>query len=361
MSEFLRNIHIMSRDYRSLTRSVESRINPENRVLEKSLTEDLSSISYSDVLVYLRYSMNSVGADYTRVTKEAGENAKGHLSTSLTDVVYRYQGSVMTDTHIRAHSDIDLLVISDKFYAFDSSRIGEILDSYDLRSQLNERSLQLLESQFYVDRYSGNSISELQQLRMDCEGILSRQYSTCDTSKGKSVRITNLNLRRNVDVVISNWYDDVMSIVNSKGEYRGIQVYNKDTNSKGDPDYPFLSIERINNRSADTNGRLKKMIRFLKNVKADSSLEIDLSSFDINAICYDIEPWKYREKTFVELVGVVHGQLSSLLSDTSHSDRLTSVDGREFIFRGKPGKLRNMQLLFAEVISIFGDISGSKI
>ena len=36
------------------------------------------------------------------------------------------------------------------------------------------------------------------------------------------------------------------------------------------------------------------MIRFLKNIKAISEHEIELSSFDINAICFDIDPVKYQ-------------------------------------------------------------------
>jgi len=36
------------------------------------------------------------------------------------------------------------------------------------------------------------------------------------------------------------------------------------------------------------------MIRFLKILKADSDLEIKLTSFDFNAICYDIETYKIQ-------------------------------------------------------------------
>ena len=71
-----------------------------------------------------------------------------------------------------------------------------------------------------------------------------------------------------MDIVIANWYDNVTAVLRDKdSDFRGIQVYNKELNSKGDPDYPFLSIKRINDRSSKTNGRLKKMIRFLKNIK----------------------------------------------------------------------------------------------
>ena len=69
-------------------------------------------------------------------------------------------------------------------------------------------------------------------------------------------------------------------------KYRGVAIYNKKTNSTEPSSCPFLAIENINNRSAVTNGRLKQMIRFLKNVRSDSDVKIELTSFEINAICY---------------------------------------------------------------------------
>lgn len=347
----------MPRNYKSLTENITARINPEKVRLEKALTDDLSSISYSDVLVYVRYAMNGVDPLYTQKSMEAGENAKQHLKRSLTDVTFRYQGSVMTNTHIKAHSDIDLLTISDKFYTFDRSGIEKILESNEHKSRFSERSINKLENEIKGPVYGGRAIDDLRQLRLDCERILSREYSTHDLSNGKAIKITNLGLRRDVDVVIANWYDDVSSIINDRGEYRGVQIYNKDTDVKGSPDYPFLSIERINERSSTVHGRLKKMIRFLKNVKAESAHEINLSSFDINAICYDIDPSKYSNLTFLQLVPVIYNQLKSICTDKFHADKIVSVDGREYIFRGND-KSNNLKLLWSEVIGVYNDLNG---
>ena len=77
----------------------------------------------------------------------------------------------------------------------------------------------------------------------------------------------NKNLNREVEVVSSCWYDDVSSIIRGKGIYRGVQVYDKEHHKKCDADFPFLSINRINERGTETEGRLKRMIRFMKNVK----------------------------------------------------------------------------------------------
>lgn len=343
----------MAKNYKLLTESIRGRLNPENFALKKSFSDELATISYSDVLTFIRVAMKGVEPEYTQRSKDAGERVKEHLNNKLNDVTFRYQGSVMTDTHIKGYSDIDLLTICDKFYSYDSSNIKQLLESTERLAKFRPTSIDKLQNEVNTSSYKGDSLADLRSLRLDSEKILSETYEICDTTKPKSIKIKNKSLNREVDVVISNWYDDVSSIINDKGDYRGVQIYNKETNSKGKADYPFLSIKRINERSSETNGRLKKMIRFLKNVKAFSDHEIDLSSFDINAICYDIKVVEYENLSFYELVPVIYNQMKNISTNQTHSDELVSVDGREYIFRGNSTKLQNLKALLAEVEGIF--------
>jgi len=345
----------MAKNYRQLTESINSRLNPDSLILEKAFSDELGTISYNDTLVFIRTAMKGVDANYTQKSRDAGERVKDHLN-SLADKTFKYQGSVMTNTHIKGVSDIDLLVISDKFYSYDTKSISAILESTERKSKFYSTSIQKLENEKATSNYSGNSIDDLKKLRLDSETSMKMVYSICDTSKPKAIKIKNLNLNREVDIVVANWYDDVSSIINDKGDYRGVQVYDKSSNTKGSADYPFLNIRRINERSSNTNGRLKKMIRFLKNLKAFSQVEIDLSSFDINAICYDIDSGKYQNQVFHELVGTLIIQLRSLSTNSTHSDDLVSVDSREYIFRFNNQKLENMRLLLNEVESVFSDL-----
>ena len=108
------------KDYKNLIESTRARLNPDQITFERRFSEELSSISYSDALTFVRLAMKSVEPSYTAKTKEAGEKVKGHLDTGLSNKTYRYQGSVMTNTHIKGYSDIDLLVISNKFYSWKS-------------------------------------------------------------------------------------------------------------------------------------------------------------------------------------------------------------------------------------------------
>lgn len=108
------------KNYRNLIESTRARLNPDGITFQKTFTEELSALSYSDALTFVRLAMKSVEPEYTEKTKEAGGRVKEHLDNGLVNKTFRYQGSVMTNTHIKGYSDIDLLVISDKFYTWDS-------------------------------------------------------------------------------------------------------------------------------------------------------------------------------------------------------------------------------------------------
>ncbi len=343
----------MSLNYKQLTENIRADLNPERLAFSSKFSSDLATVSYSDVLVFIRTAMKGVEPAYTQKSKDAGENVKTHLNV-LPSKSFEYQGSVMTNTHIKGLSDIDLLVISEKFYSFDSVGISNVLDSPDRLARFYQSSINKLQSEKERTNYAGDALQDLMDLRMGSEKILAAQYVICDMTKPKSIKIKNQNLNREVDVVIASWYDDVTSIINDKGMYRGIQVYNK-SGYRETADYPFLSIQKINTRGNETNSRLRKMIRFLKNIKKYTDHEILLSSFDINAVCYDIDVSRYNAATFLELVPLLYLQLKSIVENTEHAERIVSVDGREYIFRGKTAKIENLRKLLYEVQSIYVD------
>lgn len=348
------------KDYKKISDSIRSQLNPESILVENYFTKELGTISYSDILVFVRMAMKGVDPEYTQKSRDAGERVKEYLDKQLTNKTFRYQGSIMTDTHVKGYSDVDLLVITEQFYARDLPKVDQILSNPEIKKGYPALAINKLETEKLLSLYTGNALDDLKKLRTDCEDILVPIYSICDTTRSKAIRITNQNLKRDVDIVVANWYDDVSSIINNKGIYRGIQVYDKNQNLKGNPDYPFLSIERINEKSSFTNGRLKKMIRFLKNIKGYSEHKIDISSFDINGICYAIDPQKYLTLPFYDLVQIIYNQLYLICTNETYANNLTSVDSREYIFRNDPTKLQNLRLLMEESYSILLDLNTEK-
>ena len=340
-------------DYRSLIERIQGRYNPEyNRDVQNRSIQDLTGID-RDIARYVKLAMNEVDEYYTQRTFEAGENAKTHLRENLRfSVDFEYQGSVMTRTHIRGASDIDLLTITRKFNDTDYSKAMDFVRSNSYGFGLDKVRSWL----YYFNEYTGNANADLRELRLDDERVLRMRYSQCDTSKPKSIKITNLHLHRDVDVVVASWHDSLNYIRCYGDEYRGVQIYDKDKDLRLGPDFPFLSIKRINDRSSETGGRLKKMIRFLKNVRTDSDKNIDLTSFEINAICYDIPMPIYRDAYYLDLVRILWLKLYNLCTDQSEADSLVSVDGTEHVFRGKPERLEQLKKLKNEVFTIYNEL-----
>ena len=110
------------------------RYNPDNApLLEQRILS--GELSYDkDVVKYVKRAMCAVGEDYTKRTIEAGEAAKQHLKDSSRNISFEYQGSVMTNTHIRGASDIDLLVMCEKFYGTDIYKVREEINKSHLHS-----------------------------------------------------------------------------------------------------------------------------------------------------------------------------------------------------------------------------------
>lgn len=170
------------------------------------------------------------------------------------------------------------------------------------------------------------------------------------------MRRISQNFHRDVDIVTSSWFQSLDYVLDGMPDNkRGIKIYNKSTGLSEGPDYPFLSISRINQRSSDTNGRLKRMIRFLKNVRTDSEKNIPLTSFEINAICYSIPVQDYAEKEYKELVHILWSTMFHLWND-GKQDELKSVVGDEYIFKDKPEKLAALKVLEDEVYKINTDL-----
>jgi len=355
----------MKQSYNSLVSTIKSQRNPEGlnegvdfRILNKALsdTRGIGSLSYDDVDEFIHQAMKSVGDQYTYKTLQAGSMVKQYLQEGLSDVTYRYQGSVMTNTHIKGYSDIDLVCICDKFYSYATRQINEYLSDTTLLSRLNETSVRKLQDQLAGSQYTGNYLEDLRFIRSSSEDILTGKYDICKIDHPKAIKLTNKNLRRDVDVVTACWYDDVSSVINDKGNYRGIELYNKATNSTESPDYPFISIDRINERGKLTAQRLKKMIRFLKTVRSSSDLEIDLSSFAINAICYNISVNKYSSAGEKELVEVLMLELFKICNSREYADTIVSVDGREWIYKNNTQRWNETHKLYKEVVQINVDL-----
>nr|WP_315398319.1 nucleotidyltransferase domain-containing protein [uncultured Sphingobacterium sp.] len=355
----------MAKDYRKLVSELQTRMNPDNftdvRLFGESVNKELLNVSGNQTLAYIKRSMQGVGQEYTNRSLEAGTNVKNHLRAVLTQVDYEYQGSVMTNTHLKGNSDIDLLVLSSKFYYSDKEKIQKSYESAVYWSSLNTFQINRLNSYFDNGSYQGNSYQDLKDNRLQSESKLKASYYKCDVSKSKCIQITNQNLHRDVDVVIAAWHKTFDGVKDADNRKNSIRVYDKDGDLLGRVESPFISIERINNKDSEVNGRLKKMIRFVKTLKYDADSDIKLSSFDINAICYNIPAESYSTKIFHELISVLLYEFVKIITNPVYRDSIVSVDGSEFIFKGNSEKQTALLMLYSELDEVANDLKNNLI
>lgn len=280
--------------------------------LSHSITIDFSEriqLQTNDALRYIVASMEEVETSYRKNTLEAASKVSKHLEGF--NCGFKLQGSVTTQTEIKQNSDIDLVVIINKFLSI-------------------ERGLPV------PNPYLGDPEEDLQDLRKQCEKKLSATYDEVKIEGAKSIEVYLTNPRRKVDVVVANWHethDYVGSPLTNKDFLKGIWLYDKCKHKRIGPDFPFLRSHNINNHSGGN--QVKKLIRFMKNVREDFEIK-NLDSFQINCIAYNIiYILNYQELELIKL-------LRDFLPAQGCSKKVNSPCGKEKTEVGHNPKLQEI-------------------
>lgn len=349
----------MAKNYTNLIENVKRRTNPdslnESEFMDKTFSAELREVADKKVLEYIKRAMRGVEPRYTERTIEAGNKVKQYLKNNNSSLDYKFQGSVPSNTHIVGYSDIDLVQITNSFYYHEGK--SNFTTKYNTTHSLNEsQRIRLLEV-INGTPYLGDDNAELRKTRLEAESVLKSNYKYVDTSKAKSIEVKPTNPERTVDVVTAAWFKTIDSVITDDDDKKGIEVYDKINNTRLKVDYPFLKIKLLNAKDGAVNGRLKKMIRFLKNLKADSDFELkELSSFDISSICYNISESQYEGKAYYDLVIVLFLEFHKILENEIYRNSIKSIDGSEYVFRGKDEKVQKLRLLFRELYSVNQDL-----
>ncbi|MFV8392815.1 hypothetical protein [Flavobacterium sp. LB2P6] len=358
----------MSKSYDQLIQKINQRSNPDFYTMKALFAEENGTsllfenkkLKTAEVYIYVQKAMKGVAQEYTNNSKTAANQVEAHLKLSHGgEVHFERQGSVMTNTHIIKDNDIDLVQITNKSKGVDHSGLKKALDNPIVFNSIELKNLKKHSDDF--SQYEGNQLTDLKAIRKKSEEVLASTYKEVDVKKVNSIYVQVSSPKRDVDVVTATYYKGVEYMKTNRDYRRGIQIYNKDLHKLLDVDYPFWSIKRINERSVLTNGRLKNMIRFIKNVKFDCD-NIDnkgaIRSFHVNAICYNINITKYQYAHFLDLVSVINEELIRISIDKSYRDNIKSVDGTEIIFeKDCDKKLQEIRFLQAEINQIITDLN----
>ena len=303
-------------------------------------------------MVYL--SMCPVDEGCVKKSLEAGERVKERLRTRFSALSksipsFEYQGSVVSNTQIKGASDIDLLVINEQSFFWDSIGITNEWEAARTNVPVPPNAYKL-KRLIDLPSYSGNAIDDVVSQRKICEDCLRSAYVDCDIRKGKSIRILNQSLDQKVDVVNCLWYDNADSVKNDKCyPYRGVRIFDKSKNSWMPADFPFIKIAIMNYRDKLTNGHYKEMIRLLKTLKADVDGCDELSSFDIYSVLYLMPQSDYAMRSGSDLVFALESFLRDFATNRTRANSLKHLDSSELIFDGKDLKFNAFKRVYADV------------
>lgn len=237
------------------------------------------------------------------------------LIASYPDLEFRRQGSVSNDTHIRFHSDVDVLVIIDKFYTLEPPQKAS-------------------------NPYRGKPVADLLSLRKNSVESLRQKFPAVFVSDAgsTSISMTGGSLACKVDAVPCNWYD-TLEYTRTRAEiHRAIQVLNKVTEDRN-RNKPFLFNFRLDARDKLKTNRLRQLIRLMKTVKADlceDGQAVACTSFDICSIVYRMPDEHYNASILdpLALLENLIDWLSLILYDEELRKSLKVVDDSRSIFRG---------------------------
>ncbi len=301
-------------NYSNRLQNIQNRkYDPELRV--SLMSESASAKSLPEDVRYLIESMRTIDDSYNKKTINAAERVQTHLETNFNlhfNRAYRTQGSVITNTNIKIHSDFDLLAIIDKYF-------------YPEKSPSN----------VYTESDPNDDIREM---RKQSIRILKEIYDEVDDTGEKNISIYNKSLKRKVDIVFCYWYHST-KYEETKGDgsyeyYRGIYLYKFPTGPK-EKDFPFAHIHNVNYKGDITNDGSRKGIRLLKTLKADCESSIDnLKGFHLTSIVHSIENDQlfYRSGDEINIAKAISGHINLIINNPEYRKSILSPNGTEYPF-----------------------------
>jgi hypothetical protein len=209
--------------------------------------------------------MKEVSEEYRKKSyREAKKIETALRENGINNIDIDFQGSVTNNTCIKYVSDIDLLVIIQDFFSIEPPLKPD-------------------------NPYQGNPLQDLKNLRSDCINILNQEFSNANLEKkSKCVSISGGSLKRDVDVVVCNWYHTVKYEETAQDFRKGIKVLDISENTRI-VNLPFLHNKLLDDKDVSTAGKYKQFVRLIKSVKSDADEEIDISSYEITALLYHMD------------------------------------------------------------------------
>ena len=305
---------------------------------ERHIKEAFAKLSEDKAVKYLAGAMEEVDSEYTKNSIEQGNRVWNQIEKGLArndrKADYRYQGSTTKNTHIKAHSDLDLLVIETRFYGLEAPQSPPV-------------------------PYTGNPIQDLQEVRQICIDTLTSAFpaATVDSKGPRSVKLYGGSLKRTIDVVPAAWWDTNAYANYGHEFFRGVQILNAHVPTR-ENDSPFYHAQIIHNKDNETAGNTRKLVRLLKTLRADSEGAVTLSSFDIESLIYRMDKVSIQgnEEQEIQTAKACHDWLSHLENDQALRDSLDVPDSKRKIFAPDKATLAQLTAIRKELTELLNQI-----
>jgi hypothetical protein len=299
----------------------------------KLLNESWRSINQSDSVKYVVGAMQPIDPDYTANTFAQGDRVKNQLEKALSPACdYRYQGSTTNDTHIKAASDIDLLVITKKYFSLEPP----LVPNYP---------------------YTGDAIQDLATLRSDSENTVRAAFPKATVvAKSTAISLEGGSLTRKVDVVPAAWHDTVRYDKEKKDFLRGVEVFDSQARRRVS-NTPFLHNAWIAYNDKETQGGLRKAARLMKSLRYDSD-SVDLSSYDIVGIAFNIPLASINvpKGNELQILNACHQYVTLLTQDYILRESINVPDGHRKVFAAGHATAKGLEQLKAELDRLSADV-----
>lgn len=314
-------------------RRQDSRVVMDSIAANSASMESFEARSTGEWSRYALGAMQEVDPKYTATSVAEGERVKNQIKNRIgTAITFEYQGSVPLNVHIRGVSDIDILVLLSSYLTYDANGSGTAV---------------------YLPWNGPSGIDQLAHLRRELEIELKAAFyeADVDTSGDKAIGMSGGSLRRKVDVVPSHWHDPVAYQASKSKKDREVSIFQKHSSTTL-RNRPFLHIDKVSEKDSRCNGGAKKIIRMLKNLKADcdNPSSISVNSYEIAGLVYHFEESQislpvYRE---LALVAAARQQLDRMINNKQWTMELMTPDEIRRIIDSE-AKFDSLRLLRAEV------------
>jgi hypothetical protein len=291
-------------------------------------------------LLYVNEAMRPVDRSYTLNTYEQCERVQEQLKTNIgtkhSGINFQYQGSVPLNTHTRRYSDVDILVATGRYYW--------------VKPPLTPSN-----------PYTGNATNDLLELRTDMVETIERVFYTVniDDSGGKAVAISGGSLNRKMDLVPVSWLYNVNSINTTALTHRGIKLYDKKDKNFVE-NYPFLHLYLCEEKDSYVDGKFKKLVRYVKNVRRDSDKRINISSYDATALMYHMNNMELAvvSNDPARLSGIAENYLGRIINDLNFQRTAQVPNGTRLLFCDEGLNIGDVVKLYDEIKEInYGIVS----